>query len=318
MARGNAMKGSDRSINLSSRKKGNLKSMFSSFKYSSLLCCFKFRKQTNISILKHQIVKLKENFGVDYLTLVEENASVDELKECLRKTLEELDNLQAEIKNNLDEIEGREQKVNGMLQKKRDRVSFAANSRPVKRNSISEKIPCISFSNNHSHSRSNKHDDFAEYNSLYSGDSTPSFHLESGRNLGISPRPKSVRSLLESPKIMKHDAAGAVPTDGPPKKPKRKKPKSKQKKSKRRISPIKISPEIKRRISPKLKRRISPIKVSPTKFDHNGDLSINSPTQGSGSSFDLQKSLHVKKIKSSERKKKSKNGQVRRKKQLKQ
>lgn len=303
MARGNTMKGSDRSINLSSRK-GNLKSMFSSVKYSSLLCCFKFKKQTKISILKHQIVKLKENFGVDYLTLVEENASVDELKECLRKTLEELDNLQAEIKNNLDEIEGREQKMKSM-----HRVSFAANSRPVKRNSISEMIPSISFSNNHSHSRS-KHDDYAEYNSLYS-DSTPSFHLQSERTLGISPRPKSVRSLLESPKIMKHDATGAVPTDGPPKKPKRKKPKSKQKTSKRRISPIKI-------ISPKLKRRISAIKVSPTKFDPSCDLSMTSPTQGSGSSFDLQKSLHVKKIKSSERKKKSKNGQVRRKKQLKQ
>lgn len=305
MARGNAMKGSDHSINLSSGK-GNLKSMFSSFKYSSLLCCFKFRKQTNISILKHQIVRLKENFGVDYLTLVEENASVDELKECLRKTLEELDNLQAEIKNNLDEIEGKEQKLNGMLQQKRDRVSFAADSRPVRRNSISEKIPCISFSNNHSHSRSNKHDDFAEYNSLYS-DSTPSFHLESGRNLGISPRQKSVRSLLESPKIMKHDATAAVPSDEPPKKPKRKKPKSKQKKSKRRISPIKISP--------KLKHRISPMKVSPSKFDHNGDLSITSPTQGSGSSFELKQSSHVKKIRSSEGKKKSKNGQVRRKKQ---
>ena len=67
---------------------------WSTFKYSNILCCFKLRKQTDISILEYKIEKLKRNFGLDYLTLVGDDADVDDLKECLRVALEELDMLQ--------------------------------------------------------------------------------------------------------------------------------------------------------------------------------------------------------------------------------
>lgn len=90
----------------------SMKAMRSNFKYTTVLCCFKAKKQTKVSSLEFQILQLKKKFGVDYLTLVSENAPVEDLKDCLKTALEELSNLQEEIDDTLDEIDEKEHKVN--------------------------------------------------------------------------------------------------------------------------------------------------------------------------------------------------------------
>lgn len=94
---------------------GKMRIMWSTFKYSNILCCFKLKKQTDISILEYKIEKLKRNFGIDYLTLVGDDADVEDLKECLRVALEELDMLQNEIEDIRDEIYDKEARVNSKM-----------------------------------------------------------------------------------------------------------------------------------------------------------------------------------------------------------
>jgi len=88
------------------------KLIFSSFKYTTILCCFKFKKQTNISILEFQILKLKENFGVDYLTLVGDNAHVEDLQNCVGTALEQFNKLQDAIIKNMNQIDDKETEIN--------------------------------------------------------------------------------------------------------------------------------------------------------------------------------------------------------------
>ena len=51
------------------------------------LCCFKFKEQTQISALEFKIKSRQKKFGVDYLTLVENKASPQDLKSCLKDCL---------------------------------------------------------------------------------------------------------------------------------------------------------------------------------------------------------------------------------------
>mmetsp|Transcript_23508 Transcript_23508/g.65250 ORF Transcript_23508/g.65250 Transcript_23508/m.65250 type:complete len:177 (+) Transcript_23508:115-645(+) len=92
-----------------------MRGFFSGLKYSTVLCCFKAKNQTKISSLNFKILQLKKKFGIDYLTLVGDNASVEELKDCLKIALDEVANLQEEIDDLLNEIEGKEQKVNNKM-----------------------------------------------------------------------------------------------------------------------------------------------------------------------------------------------------------
>jgi hypothetical protein len=93
-----------------------MKYMWSNFKYTSVLCCFKLRKQTTISILKFKMLKLKENFGDEYLTLVGDNASVRYLEECLTKNLEEFYILQEEIDDVLAQIDEKVVRINRKME----------------------------------------------------------------------------------------------------------------------------------------------------------------------------------------------------------
>lgn len=87
----------------------------SNFKYTTILCWFKLKKQTNISILKFRLEKKKRNFGTEYLTLVCDNAPVKNLTECLREALEETDNMMLEIEDILAEIYMKELRVNSKM-----------------------------------------------------------------------------------------------------------------------------------------------------------------------------------------------------------
>lgn len=79
------------------------------------LCCFKARKQTQISALELKINQLKKKFGVDYLTLVNRQASPTELKKCLKQAQAEIADLQAQIDGHLDLIDGKEEEINDKI-----------------------------------------------------------------------------------------------------------------------------------------------------------------------------------------------------------
>eukprot|EP00532_Pseudo-nitzschia_australis_P003840 CAMPEP_0168187756 /NCGR_PEP_ID=MMETSP0139_2-20121125/15221_1 /TAXON_ID=44445 /ORGANISM="Pseudo-nitzschia australis, Strain 10249 10 AB" /LENGTH=192 /DNA_ID=CAMNT_0008110023 /DNA_START=128 /DNA_END=703 /DNA_ORIENTATION=- len=80
-------------------------------RHATVLCCFKLKYQGKISLLEFQIMRLKKKFGVEYLTLVGDNASVEDLKECLKTALDEVAELEAEIDHFFNKIDGKEQKL---------------------------------------------------------------------------------------------------------------------------------------------------------------------------------------------------------------
>eukprot|EP00536_Pseudo-nitzschia_multiseries_P008075 jgi/Psemu1/305455/fgenesh1_kg.199_\ len=92
-----------------------MKDFFSSLKYAAVLFGLKAKNQAKISRLKFQSLKVKKRFGVDYLTLVGENASVEDLKDCLKTALDEVADLQEEIDGLLQEIVGEEQRVSTVM-----------------------------------------------------------------------------------------------------------------------------------------------------------------------------------------------------------
>jgi hypothetical protein len=79
------------------------------------LCCFKAQKQTQISALELKINQRKKKFGVDYLTLVNQQASPTALKECLKQARDDIRELQSQIDEHLDLIDGKEQEVNDKI-----------------------------------------------------------------------------------------------------------------------------------------------------------------------------------------------------------
>jgi hypothetical protein len=76
------------------------------------LCCFKFKEQSQISGLDFKITQLQKKFGVDYLTLVEQKAAPDKLKNCLKEALSGIAELQNQINEHHDAIDDKEEQVN--------------------------------------------------------------------------------------------------------------------------------------------------------------------------------------------------------------
>ena len=62
------------------------------------------------------MLKLKESFGVEYLSLVGDNASVRDLERCLTKGLKEFYALQEEIDDNIAQIDEKVQRVNKKME----------------------------------------------------------------------------------------------------------------------------------------------------------------------------------------------------------
>jgi hypothetical protein len=75
------------------------------------LFCFKAKERTKITALEYKLKNRQKKFGVDYLSLVERNASQQELKRCLRQAMDEIEQLQDEIEEHLLSIEGREGEI---------------------------------------------------------------------------------------------------------------------------------------------------------------------------------------------------------------
>lgn len=64
-------------------------------------------------------MKLKAKFGVDYLTLVGDDGPVEDLKECLKTVLQEIDIRQQEIEDNQAQIDLKKLQLNKKMNKTR-------------------------------------------------------------------------------------------------------------------------------------------------------------------------------------------------------
>ena len=75
---------------------------------STNLCCTKVKEQSQIALLEQKIVSRQRQFGVDYINLVDKKASQEELKECLKRALSEINGIQSEINSHYDNLDEKE------------------------------------------------------------------------------------------------------------------------------------------------------------------------------------------------------------------
>ena len=78
---------------------------------STGLCCFKAQSNTKIQVLEFQIKQRQKKFGVDYMTHIENNASPQTLKMCLKQAQDEIAELQKEIDEIDNEIDNKERET---------------------------------------------------------------------------------------------------------------------------------------------------------------------------------------------------------------
>ena len=78
---------------------------------STGLCCFKAQSNTKMQVLEFQIKQRQKKFGIDYMTLVENGASEQTLKSCLKQAQDEIAELQREIDELDSEIGNKERET---------------------------------------------------------------------------------------------------------------------------------------------------------------------------------------------------------------
>lgn len=76
------------------------------------LCCFKAKEQAVITKIELQISNRKSKFGKDYITMIENKASPEELEECLKTALAEIQDMQRDIDEHLAKIDDKVDQVN--------------------------------------------------------------------------------------------------------------------------------------------------------------------------------------------------------------
>jgi hypothetical protein len=86
------------------------------------LCCSKVKGRSQVAALEYKLKNRQKKFGVDYLSLVERNASQQELKRCLGNAMEEIEYLQDEINRHLDSIQGGEEQVQDPCKSAREHI----------------------------------------------------------------------------------------------------------------------------------------------------------------------------------------------------
>mmetsp|Transcript_43540 Transcript_43540/g.105553 ORF Transcript_43540/g.105553 Transcript_43540/m.105553 type:complete len:694 (-) Transcript_43540:44-2125(-) len=74
-----------------------VKRMANNCGHATGLCCFKMGKQTQITVLEQKVVARQKKFGVDYLNLIDQNASQQALNQCLREAQKDISKLQDQI-----------------------------------------------------------------------------------------------------------------------------------------------------------------------------------------------------------------------------
>lgn len=76
------------------------------------LCCFRVKEQSHIALLEKKIATRQRQFGVDYINLVQNKASQDELKKCLKDAMAEINDIKQKINEHYDNIDEKETEVN--------------------------------------------------------------------------------------------------------------------------------------------------------------------------------------------------------------
>ena len=79
------------------------------------LCCFKFKKQSQITALEYKITTRQKKFGVDYLTLVQDKAPQAQLKTCLRDAMNDIAVLQEQMNEHFDKIDDKADEVDAKI-----------------------------------------------------------------------------------------------------------------------------------------------------------------------------------------------------------
>jgi len=92
-----------------------VKRMASNCGHATGLCCFKVKEQSQIALLEKKLNARQRQFGVDYLTLVDNKASQENLKRCLHDTLKDIDELQGKINDHYDNIDHKEADTQGKI-----------------------------------------------------------------------------------------------------------------------------------------------------------------------------------------------------------
>ena len=82
---------------------------------STNLCCTKVKEQSQIALLEQKVVSRQRQFGVDYINLVEKKATQEELKECLKRALSEINGIQSEINSHYDALDEKEAETKGKI-----------------------------------------------------------------------------------------------------------------------------------------------------------------------------------------------------------
>jgi hypothetical protein len=80
------------------------------------LCCFKAKENTQIQAVRFQKTQRQKQFGVDYMNLLEQNATNAKLQTCLDKAMAEIERLQYEIDRHHTKIDRKTEKVNEQIQ----------------------------------------------------------------------------------------------------------------------------------------------------------------------------------------------------------
>jgi len=93
---------------------------------STGLCCFKFSKNTNIQVLEARISSRKKKFGIEYINLVQNQAPQAQLQQCVTDTLKDIEEMQDEIDENYDLIEGKTNEVRNSIHNSPSRPAAAA------------------------------------------------------------------------------------------------------------------------------------------------------------------------------------------------
>lgn len=76
---------------------------------------YKTKKNAQIQAVKFKIVERKKKFGVDYMDLVEENASQNEIRACMEEAMKDLAELRSQIEKHSSKIDQREEDFQDMI-----------------------------------------------------------------------------------------------------------------------------------------------------------------------------------------------------------
>ena len=96
------------------------------------LCCFRVKEQSQVTALQLKVSQRKKKFGVDYMNLVEQNASQQALKTCFQEALDDISELRKQINEHHDKIDDKTEKVHAKINGAPGASTSASKAKPNK------------------------------------------------------------------------------------------------------------------------------------------------------------------------------------------